>query len=125
MLEAVCQQAWEAGILIVASGHPKGKPSYPADIEKVIGVVSHKDCQTRNYYFDPEYYSQQSWKAMSGKVMTSGYWSGRYKGSGFAAARLAGQVGCLREALPTSDVEYLRQIVHHKAFLPQMGFGYV
>jgi len=124
LLEDVCKLAVEAGSLIIASGRPSRGVSYPADILETIGVISHRDCKKKTYYFDPFFFPEIDWKLMSDKIMCSGYWSDRYRGASYAAARFTGMIACLREAKPSLPIMEIREIIRQRAYLPISGFGY-
>ena len=45
LLRDSCIAAKKMGAVIVASAHPKGERTYPADLPEVVGVSTHKDCR--------------------------------------------------------------------------------
>ena len=125
MLREACAMANETGAMIVASAHPQGARSYPADVPEVIGVTSHPDCQSRMYYLDPKIYLRRDWKSLSGKFVASGYFDSVYRGAGHAAAHFAAELACLRSQDKKWDAEQYSIMMQNKAFLaiPELGYS--
>ena len=125
MLREACAMAAESGAMIVASAHPQGSRSYPADVPEVIGVTSHPDCQSRMYYLDPKIYLRRDWKSLSGKFVANGYFDTKYRGAGHAAAHFAAQLACLRSAGLDCETEEYALMMQHRSFLaiPELGYS--
>ena len=115
----------ETGAMIVASAHPQGARSYPADVPEVIGVTSHPDCRSRMYYLDPKIYLRRDWKSLSGKFVASGYFDSVYRGAGHAAAHFSAELACLRSQDKNWDAEQYSKMMQNKAFLaiPELGYS--
>lgn len=128
LLRDCCIMAQEAGVIMVASAHPKGQRAYPADIPEVIGVSSQPECAEKMYYFDENFYPRKEWKGLSGKFLTGGREVqsniNTYRGVGFAAAHISGRFACLRQALPKAPPSELIAIMQRRAFLPTVELGY-
>jgi hypothetical protein len=128
LLRDCCAMARDAGAVLVASGHPKGRPTYPADIPESVGVVSHRDCMDKMFYFQPRRFPRKRWKSLSGKFVANGRITAddpaSYRGSGVAAACMAAELACLRQALPDASVEQLVRVLEYRSHLPTVELGY-
>ena len=128
LLRDCCAMARDAGAVLVASGHPKGRPTYPADIPEAVGVVSHRDCMEKMFYFHPRRFPRKKWRSLSGKYVANGRIKAddptTYRGSGVAAAYVTAQLACLRQALPEAPVSELMQAMEYRSHLPTVELGY-
>ena len=114
-IRELCRQAARENIILVAAAHNRGIESYPAILPNVIGVQG-KSMQTLNdFYFLPDKNIEcvahggdqiLCWRNSS-KVIAAG--------SSFAASRIAGIVGLVREAYPRASLKTIREILSQHA----------
>ena len=130
LLRDTCGLAAEGGAVVVAAAHPRGERAYPADLPETVGVAAHPDCPLdKSYFFSPHRFPTSEWGHLSGKFLTHGYQRiqgqrGAFRGSGLAAAYLAGRLACLAEALADQGPAEIVGAMQNQAFVPEPQLGY-
>lgn len=110
-IQELCRQAAQEDIILVAAAHNRGIESYPAILPDAIGVQG-KPMQTLNdFYFQKNKNIEcvahggdqiLCWRNSS-KVIAAG--------SSFAASRIAGIVGLIRQIYPCASLNATREIL--------------
>lgn len=131
MLRDCCENAVNAGSVVLAAAHPRGNRIYPADFPETLAVTSHKDCPPeRFFFFDPKRFPRRTSPILTGKFLAHGYTLAseadkvRYKGSSIATPYMAGHVACLRQALPHLDAQEIINRMKQRALVPRLEIGY-
>lgn len=131
LLRETCGQAFELGAVVLAAAHPKGDPAYPADLPETLGVASDTAApDDRLYFYDPERFPRKQWPSLHDKFVANGHVPGkggksRYRGSGFATAKVSGMLACLRQARPDEDPFQIVERMKQRALVPYPEIGYV
>jgi uncharacterized NAD-dependent epimerase/dehydratase family protein len=114
-LAQVCQQAAEAGIIIVAAEHNDGLVSYPAHLPSVIGVRGARVFGDETYYYHPDQPIEciargdaQRVRWLHGKDVMIG-------GSSFAAPRITAIIARLKQQVPDAGLEQIRSLLQDGA----------
>ena len=114
-LEEVCNQAAEAGVILVAADHNEGTPSYPAHLPTVIGVGG---SPTRGNY---EYacHSGKNIECLTRADQQRLCWTkGKdilMDGTSFAAPRISAIIALILQQHPGANLETVRAILNANA----------
>jgi subtilisin len=110
-LYRVCEQARQAGIIVVAAGHNANDWSYPAIFENVIGVSAARF--ESPYHF--HYRAEHAMECVGWGVERPVLWVGGERvvrhGTSFAAPGVAGIVCLILERHPGARIEDVRQML--------------
>lgn len=110
-IRELCQQAVRENIILVSAAHNRGVESYPAIFPDVIGVQGKPMQKLNDYYFRKN--NNIECVAHGGDQILC--WSNSSKviaaGSSFAASRIAGIVGLIRQAYPNASLNATREIL--------------
>lgn len=129
LLRDAVSMAANRGAVIVAAGHVEGRPSFPADLAEVAGVLAHPDCPESKFYrFENERFDDPEWGRIPGKFLENGFdapvqGEASYRGSGLASARFSGRLACMTQALGVSVPAALAKL-SDLALSPDPEIGY-
>lgn len=123
LLRDICVAARENGSLVVASAHPKGERTYPADIPEVVGVSSNQECRSL-FHFPKDIYPKKQWKGFSNKFLAPAYMGSVYGGVGCATAYVSCFMAMLTQAFPEENPEKRIERLANRAFWPTIELGY-
>jgi len=128
LLRDACSLAREHGAWVVCSGHPFGKPSFPAAYPETLAVISHPDCPSgRIFHFDQQQFQEGPFACYRGMFLTHGYSATSepvYRGSGLATASLSGKLACLLEALPNGHPSEILDALKSQTLCPDPELGF-
>ncbi len=117
-LAAACERAARAGVILVAAHHNQGCPSLPAACSQVISVGAAAGLGARDYVLtgqdDPELLAR-------GDPQRVCWLDPDYvllDGTSFAAARIAGLVALIRQAIPGASLAEVRRQLSLGALRP-------
>ena len=115
LIRELCRQAARENIILVAAAHNRGIESYPAILPDVIGVHGRQMSTVNDFYFQKN--KNIECVAHGGEQILC--WRNSSKvivaGSSFAASRIAGIVGLVREAYPRASLKTIREILSQHA----------
>jgi hypothetical protein len=117
-LKALCEEAENRKVLIVASGFPGQKASYPAVFPNVIGVAGDERCDWDGYFYVKDH--PIPFRAHPQPRPIPGIPQERnFKGHSFASAHIGALIACIVEKYPTVDHRQVRDILisHSQALL--------
>ena len=123
LLRDICTAARDHGSVVVASAHPKGDRTYPADIPEVVGVSSNKECRSL-FHFPKSIFPKKQWKGFSNKFLAPAYVGSEYGGVGCATAYVTAFMIMLTQAFPTETPEEKLMRLADRAFWPTIELGY-
>ena len=115
VITEACQQAIDAGVILIAAEHNGGLPSYPANMPSVIGVTGGEIYDRYGYYYSPDGAvecvargdeQRVCWKD-GREIMTSG--------TSYAAPHLTGIVALIKEVYPKATPKDVREILKANA----------
>ena len=121
-----CTLAEESGTVVIGAIHPMGLRSYPADLDTVLSVGSHRDIERGKVFFlSKDAFSEPAWRNLSGTVMGCG-WStdGEYLGGGLAAAAVGGMCATVVAAMPHACPSDIRLAMERLAAQPSATRGF-
>jgi subtilisin family serine protease len=119
VLEALCRQAVDSRIVIVAAAPGSDDAVYPAALDGVIGVYWHRQCAAGQlvYHSDMpiEFGTYGRPRAIPGLPLQH-----NFSGSSFAAAHVSAMAARFLEANPDADVA---QVKHVLKYIAERGFA--
>ncbi len=109
-LRALCDEAASQKVLIVASGFPGQKASYPAVFPTVIGVAGDERCDWDSYFYVEDH--PIPFRAHPQPRPIPGIPQERnFKGHSFASAHMGALIACIVEKYPTADYLQVKEIL--------------
>jgi len=120
-LRALCDEAESQKVLIIASGFPGQRHSYPAVFPNVIGAAGDERCSWNSYFYmegDPvPFRAHPQPRPIPGIPQER-----NFKGHSFASAHIGALVTCLLERYPTADRAQVLDILISNAARPSSEF---
>ena len=110
-LAAVCRQARETDVILVAAEDNEGRESYPAAFPDVIGVTGGRVRERDGYYYRP---GEPVECVARGEAQRVCWTDPRYlivSGTSFAAPHITGLVARIRQEHPGAPLERVREIL--------------
>jgi subtilisin len=110
-LYRVCEQARQAGIIVVAAGHNANDWSYPAIFENVIGVSAARFSSPYHFHYRAEHAMECVGWGVDRPVLWVGGQRVVRHGTSFAAPGVAGIVCLILERHPGARLEDVREML--------------
>lgn len=123
-LAAICQQAADAGIILIAAEHNDRLVSYPAHLPSVIGVRGSPMADGNTYHYRPGEPIECLARGDAQRLRWGGGKEVFVQGSSFAAPRITATVVHLRQQHPGADLAQIRRLLRDGAsqvLVPEAG----